>query len=93
MEIKLLRILNDIRYCHIFYSASINVSVRRLGGAYGGKISKASHVAAACAVAAYVTNRPVRLVVDLDTNMKTFGKRLPYLFKYEVISFSMNIIL
>jgi len=68
------------------YFCSINVSVRRLGGAYGAKISKASHVAAACAVAAEVTGKPVRVVLDLETNMKMIGKRLPYLAKYEVSS-------
>lgn len=65
-------------------SNMINVSVKRLGGAYGGKITKASQIAAACAVAAHVTNKPVRLALDLDTNMKMIGKRLPHLFKYEV---------
>jgi xanthine dehydrogenase/oxidase len=58
--------------------------VKRLGGAYGAKITKASHVAAACAVAAHVTAKPVRMVLDLETNMKVIGKRLPYMAKYEV---------
>ncbi|CAL8110869.1 unnamed protein product [Orchesella dallaii] len=62
---------------------SINMSIRRLGGAFGAKISKASLIASACAVAAYVTNEPVRVVLDLETNMKMIGKRLPYLTKYE----------
>ncbi|ODM92327.1 Abscisic-aldehyde oxidase [Orchesella cincta] len=62
---------------------SINVSVRRLGGAYGGKISKSTQIAAACAVAAHVTNRPVRVALDLESNMRMMGKRLPYLTKYE----------
>ncbi|ODM88520.1 putative aldehyde oxidase-like protein, partial [Orchesella cincta] len=63
---------------------SITVHVRRLGGAFGAKITKANHVAAACAVAAHVTQKPVRVVLDLETNMQAFGKRLPYLFKYKV---------
>lgn len=46
--------------------------------------SKANHVATACAVAAHVTNKPVRVVLDLETNMRMIGKRLPYLTKYEV---------
>ncbi|XP_021947093.1 xanthine dehydrogenase/oxidase [Folsomia candida] len=62
---------------------NINVTVRRLGGSYGAKISKSSHIAGACAVAAHVTNRPVRIVLDLETNMKMIGKRLPYLTTYE----------
>ncbi|OXA54699.1 Xanthine dehydrogenase [Folsomia candida] len=61
----------------------INLIVRRLGGSYGGKISKSCLIAGACAVAAHVTNRPVRLILDLETNMKMIGKRLPYLTTYE----------
>lgn len=66
----------------IFYS--VNVHVRRLGGGFGAKISKATLIATACAVAAHVTNKPVRIVLDLETNMTMIGKRLPYLLKYEV---------
>lgn len=62
----------------------INMSVRRLGGGYGGKATRAAWVASACAVAAYQTNQPVRVVLDLETDMRMFGKRLPYLSKYEV---------
>ncbi|OXA40303.1 putative aldehyde oxidase 1 [Folsomia candida] len=48
----------------------INLIVRRLGGGYGAKILKSCPTAAACAVAAHVTNRPVRIATtssDLDT--------------------------
>ena len=38
----------------------INVQVRRVGGAYGGKTRITGHVAAATAVAATKLNRPVR---------------------------------
>jgi len=60
--------------------------VRRIGGSYGSKITKATHIACACAVAAHILKRPVRVVMDLETNMKMIGKRLPYFNKYEVIA-------
>lgn len=58
--------------------------MRRLGGAYGGKITQPSHVAGACAVAAQKTQKPVRLILDLQTNMEMLGKRCPYRFEYTV---------
>ncbi|XP_035716520.1 indole-3-acetaldehyde oxidase [Folsomia candida] len=61
----------------------INLIVRRLGGGYGAKILKSCPTAAACAVAAHVTNRPVRIVLDLEINMKMIGKRHPYFTTYE----------
>jgi len=63
--------------------SDINMTVRRLGGAYGGKISQPNIPAAACAVAATKLNRPVRLAMDLRSNMEMLGKRLPYLTKYK----------
>ncbi|XP_021954654.1 xanthine dehydrogenase [Folsomia candida] len=62
----------------------VNIQVRRLGGAFGSKITRCSQIATACAVAAQVVNRPVRVALDLETNMKMIGKRNPYLMKYEM---------
>jgi len=59
--------------------------VRRIGGAYGGKATSSQLIAAATALAANKVNRPVRLVLDLKTNMEMFGKKFPYLGKYKVI--------
>jgi len=36
---------------------SINVQVKRLGGAYGGKIVRNSWIAAACGLSAHLANR------------------------------------
>ena len=36
---------------------SVNVSVKRVGGGYGAKVSRSQHIAAACALGAYVTGR------------------------------------
>jgi len=41
----------------VFHGPSINVTVKRLGGAYGGKITRNSWIAAACGLAAVLTNR------------------------------------
>jgi len=63
---------------------SINISVKRLGGAYGAKIVLPKAVAAACAVAANKLSTTVRLWMTLEDNMNMFGKRNPYLFDYEI---------
>lgn len=63
--------------------SDVNIKVRRLGGGFGGKISQPNNVAAACAVAASKLRRPVRMRMDLQTNMEMLGKRLPYLVKYK----------
>lgn len=58
--------------------------VRRIGGGYGGKISRQNVVVAATAVAARKLQRPVRVVLDLNTHMSLAGWREPYYSKYEV---------
>ena len=55
-----------------------------MGGAYGGKAVPNQLVACAIAVAANKVNKPVRLVIDLQTNMEMFGKRDAYLGQYKV---------
>ncbi|ESO95691.1 hypothetical protein LOTGIDRAFT_231915 [Lottia gigantea] len=64
--------------------SSIVVEVKRLGGAFGSKISRNFPISSACAVAAHILRRPVRLQLDFHTNMKMIGKRVPYLARYEV---------
>ena len=40
-----------------FNVSSVDVSVKRVGGAYGSKITRPNIVAAACALGAHVTRR------------------------------------
>lgn len=58
--------------------------MKRLGGAYGGKIFLQNSCATAAAVAAHKLRRPVRLWLNLEDNMKMLGKRNPYVFDYKV---------
>lgn len=69
----------------IWLTSSCWWKVRRLGGGYGGKATPAQLMAAATALAAFKVNRPVRVVLDLKSNMEMFGKKFPYLGKYKVL--------
>ncbi|XP_035702304.1 xanthine dehydrogenase/oxidase isoform X3 [Folsomia candida] len=64
--------------------SSINIDVKRIGGGFGGKITQPAHIAAAAAVAATTVRHPVRIALDIETNMKMLGRRLPFYMKYEV---------
>ncbi|XP_046849634.1 xanthine dehydrogenase 1-like isoform X2 [Xenia sp. Carnegie-2017] len=63
---------------------SIHVSCKRCGGSFGSKALREAMNSTACALAAYVMNRPVRLRMNLRTNMTMVGKRFPYIAKYKV---------
>lgn len=54
---------------------NVNMTVRRIGGGYGGKISRPTLVACACAVACFKSNRPVRFVMTIESIMESIGKR------------------
>jgi xanthine dehydrogenase/oxidase len=58
--------------------------VRRIGGGYGSKVSRNSLVSVACALAAQALNRPVRLIMSLESNMEAVGKRADVTVNYEV---------
>ncbi|XP_058838419.1 uncharacterized protein LOC131694065 [Topomyia yanbarensis] len=63
---------------------SLNFYIRRLGGAFGAKISRASQIACASAIAAHFSQRPVRLVMSLESNMEAIGKRASCVSNYDV---------
>jgi xanthine dehydrogenase large subunit len=60
------------------------VQCRRMGGGFGGKESQAALIAAAAAVLAHKTGRPVKLRLDRDADMLMTGKRHEFLADYEV---------
>lgn len=63
---------------------SINTSVRRVGGSFGGKISRAHMVSTAAAVGAWKTHRPVRVALNLKMFITLIGGRDPFYSKYKV---------
>lgn len=67
-----------------YFLYRINVQVRRIGGAFGGKAIPPGLIGAAAAVAAQNLQKPVRITLDLETNMSMIGKRFPYIMRYEV---------
>lgn len=63
---------------------SIRVITRRVGGGFGGKVTRAQPIAGAAAIAARKFNRPVRLTLDRNTDMKMTGGREPLHAEYDV---------
>ena len=62
--------------------AWVRVECRRMGGGFGGKESNASWVAAAAALAARATGRPVKLRLARRADMIATGKRHPFLYRW-----------
>lgn len=63
------------------------MSVRRVGGAFGAKISRATQPAVACSLVSYKLNRPCRFIMPLTDVMRVIGKRLPSNTDYEVYTY------
>jgi len=57
---------------------------KRMGGAFGGKETQATHPAAMAALVALKTQRPARIVLNKDDDMRTTGKRHPFRNRYKV---------
>jgi xanthine dehydrogenase large subunit len=65
-------------------SHHVRVECRRMGGGFGGKESQSALWAAAAAIAATRTGRPVKLRADRDDDMMVTGKRHCFHYDYEL---------
>ncbi|KAI9739660.1 MAG: hypothetical protein M1834_006378 [Cirrosporium novae-zelandiae] len=65
-------------------SNRVNARVKRMGGAFGGKESRACQLAAILAVAAKKENRPVRCMLNRDEDIMTSGQRHPVQSRWKV---------
>ncbi|MDX9719626.1 MAG: molybdopterin-dependent oxidoreductase [Myxococcota bacterium] len=61
----------------------VELDIRRLGGAFGGKESTAVWVVAP-ALAAFLLNRPVKLFLERNEDITTTGKRHAYEYDYRL---------
>jgi len=66
------------------HAHAVTVQCRRMGGGFGGKESQPALLAAAAAVLATKTRRPVKLRLDRDADMLITGKRHHFIADYEV---------
>ncbi|KAM8934727.1 aldehyde oxidase 1-like [Pelodytes ibericus] len=65
-------------------STRIMTRVKRVGGAFGGKITKPVIFACASAVAAQKTKKPIRCILERDEDMLITAGRHPFYAKYKV---------
>ncbi len=62
----------------------IEVDVNRLGGGFGGKEDQATPYAAMAALGALIYEKPVKLVLSRQDDMRMTGKRHPYHADFEI---------
>uniref|UniRef100_A0A3B4XUV2 xanthine dehydrogenase n=1 Tax=Seriola lalandi dorsalis TaxID=1841481 RepID=A0A3B4XUV2_SERLL len=65
-------------------SNRVTCHVKRIGGAFGGKVTKTAILACITSVAAWKTSRAVRCVLERGEDMLITGARHPVLGKYKV---------
>eukprot|EP00727_Mastigamoeba_balamuthi_P009965 m51a1_g5591 xanthine dehydrogenase/oxidase, putative (1321) ;mRNA; f:649854-654584 len=58
--------------------------MERIGGGFGGKQDRPQFLAAATALAAHCSGRPVKMVLERDDDMQVTGQRHEFLGKYKV---------
>lgn len=63
---------------------AVEVEVKRMGGAFGGKETQANHVAAWTALLARYTGKPVKMHLNRDTDQIITGKRHAFYSQYKV---------
>ena len=61
----------------------VEVEIRRMGGAFGGKETQANHVSVWAALLANATGRPVKVRLSRDEDQIMTGKRHPFLTNYK----------
>ncbi|KAI5744765.1 hypothetical protein M8J76_005006 [Diaphorina citri] len=61
----------------------VNVKTRRIGGGYGAKLSRSCYPAVIAAVCSNVINKPVRIVMSIESMMGALGGRYPIYATYE----------
>ncbi|XP_037970324.2 xanthine dehydrogenase 1 [Plutella xylostella] len=54
------------------------------GGSYGSRLTRSSQVVAACSLVSHLMNRPARMVLSIQGNMRVIGKRFPCTRDFEV---------
>jgi len=62
----------------------VEVDVRRLGGAFGGKEDQATPWAVMAALGAYITNRPVKIILERGEDIRITGKRHPFSADFKI---------
>ena len=62
----------------------VDVEVKRMGGAFGGKETQANHVAAWASLLAQATGKPVKMHLSRDDDQLMTGKRHRFLSKYRI---------
>ncbi|MBH8567867.1 molybdopterin-dependent oxidoreductase [Microvirga sp. STS02] len=62
----------------------VEVDVTRLGGGFGGKEDQATPWGALAALGAFLTKKPVKLVLDRMADMRMTGKRHPYSSDFKI---------
>ena len=71
----------------------IEVDVTRLGGAFGGKEDQATPWGVMAALAAKLSGKPVKLILDREDDIKVTGKRHPYSSDFRIgIDSEFNIV-
>ncbi|VEN52953.1 unnamed protein product, partial [Callosobruchus maculatus] len=62
----------------------VSTKVKRIGGGFGGKESRAAAVVLPIVIAAKKFNRPMRCMLDRDEDILVSGGRNPFFYKYKV---------
>ncbi|KAM3962033.1 uncharacterized protein ACR2FA_003925 isoform 2-T2 [Aphomia sociella] len=73
-----------IAQCLNIKESQVSMKVRRLGGGFGGKLTRSIQVTTACAIVAHKMALPCRFILPLQTNMSIGGGRYPMQCEYEV---------